>query len=422
MRAAKMVQQLCESCSGQVHSARFRAVVRVVEGITLSQRLSVTAIGRVRPGNQKARHGIKAVDRLLSNAKLQREQRAWWSALARRLLKAERRVLVLLDWTQIQGEMWALVAAVPFRGRSLPLLAQSYPASEVGSRERQIEFLWKLRQVLPEQCQPIIVADGGFRSPFFIACESLGMRYVIRLRNERGVLEHEDGSRISFAQAFAGARAVAKCLGDGRPYASSSDSRQMRIVLGPRPKQRRGRRSAQDYQRKRATEPWLLATNLENEAAQSIVHIYAQRMQIEECFRDAKCPRFGWALKFALTKSHARMNVLLLLLSLAFACVVLLGAAAVELGWEKSLRASSLRRRVLSVFTVGSLVARSRLLSQIRLPTVYKQLKALRRDHRAHFPPLTPPRSQNRNVSLPLPHGLFCVDCGWQGAKWGWPP
>src|SRR5512138_2104848 len=163
-----MVQQLCESCSGQVHSARFRAVVRVVEGITLSQRLSVTAIGRVRPGNQKARHGIKAVDRLLSNAKLQREQRAWWSALARRLLKAERRVLVLLDWTQIQGEMWALVAAVPFRGRSLPLLAQSYPASEVGSRERQIEFLWRLRQVLPEQCQPIIVADGGFRSPFVL--------------------------------------------------------------------------------------------------------------------------------------------------------------------------------------------------------------------------------------------------------------
>ena len=31
----------------------------------------------------------------------------------------------------------------------------------------------------------------------------------------------------------------------------------------------------------------MLATNLENEAACSIVQIYAQRMQIEECFRDA---------------------------------------------------------------------------------------------------------------------------------------
>jgi len=183
VRAARMVQQLCDSCSNQVHSARFRAVVRVVEGITLSQRLSVTAVGRVNP-------------------KLQREQRVWWTALARRLVKAERRMLVLLDWTQLHGEMWALVAAVPFRGRSLPLLAQSYAAAEVGSQERHEEFLSKLRQILPEQCQPVIVADGGFRSPFFIACESLGMRYVVRLRNERALLEHESGSRISFAQAL----------------------------------------------------------------------------------------------------------------------------------------------------------------------------------------------------------------------------
>src|SRR6476620_1091692 len=117
----------------------------------------------------------------------------------------------------------------------------------------------------------------GISLPFFIACERLGMRYVIRLRHERGVLEHEDGSRISFAQAFAGATAVAKGLGDGRPYASSSDSRQMRIVLGPRPKQRRRRRSAVDYQRQRAMEPWLLATNLENEPAQSIVRIAGRR-------------------------------------------------------------------------------------------------------------------------------------------------
>ena len=137
-------------------------MARVVEGITLSQRLSVTAVGRARPGRQKARHGIKAVDRLLSNAKLQREQRVWWTALARRLVKAERRMLVLLDWTQLHGELWALVAAVAFRGRSLPVLAQSYAEAELGSQERHEEFLWKLRQILPARCQPVIVADGGF--------------------------------------------------------------------------------------------------------------------------------------------------------------------------------------------------------------------------------------------------------------------
>ena len=418
MRAGKMVHELCAACFDQVHASRFEAVARVVEGIARSQRLSVTAVGRARPGSQQARHGIKAVDRLLSNAKLQRERLLWWHALVGKLLKAERRALVLVDWTQLHGSVWALVAAIPFRGRSLPVLAESYDESQVGSREVQLAFLQRLRDVLPMKCTAIIVADGGFRSPFFIACEALGMAYVVRLRNERATLASETNGRQSFRDAFRQASGAARCLGEARPYSTSPHSRSMRIVLGPRPSKPGTRR---DYQRKRAAEPWLLATNLQNEAAQTIVRIYAQRMQIEECFRDAKCPRFGWALRFALTKSHARFDVLLLLISIAFACIVMIGAAAADLGLERSLRASSLRRRMLSVFTIGSLLAKARVLSQIRLQTVLKQLKVLRHSIRALFPKITPPRSENRNVPLPLPHDLFCVDCGWNGAKYGWP-
>ena len=164
-----------------------------------------------------------------------------------------------------------------------------------------------------------------------------------------------------------------------------------------------------------------MATNLRNDAAATSVDIYAERMKIEECFRDAKCPRFGWALRFALTRCHARLNILLLLASIAFACVTLIGAAAVDQGRQRSMHASSIRQRVLSVFTVGSLLVRSRKLGQIRLQSVCEQLKRLRSTSRALFPKVTPPRCQNRNVSLPLPHALFCVDCGWRGAKWGWP-
>ena len=54
---------------------------------------------------------------------------------------------------------------------------------------------------------------------------------------------------------------------DGHRARASSEAAQ-RATLSPR-------------LRKRAAEPWLLATNLENESAQSIVRIYAQRMQTE---------------------------------------------------------------------------------------------------------------------------------------------
>ncbi len=42
-------------------------------------------------------------------------------------------------------------------------------------------------------------------------------------------------------------------------------------------------------------EPWLLAVSpsLSNLSAQAVVAIYAQRMQIEESFRDLKSERFG---------------------------------------------------------------------------------------------------------------------------------
>jgi hypothetical protein len=66
------------------------------------------------------------------------------------------------------------------------------------------------------------------------------------------------------------------------------------------------------------------------------------------------------------------MSVLLMLLSLAFAGVILLGAAAVELGREKSLRASSLRRRPGSRSAASSPEAA---FWQFRLPTVYSNSK-----------------------------------------------
>lgn len=71
----------------------------------------------------------------------------------------------------------------------------------------------------------------------------------------------------------------------------------------------------------------------------------------------------GDVVKQCVSDLSGRYRRVLMLLSLASACVVLLGAAAVELGWAKSVRASSLRRRVLSLFTVGSLVVRSPLLN-----------------------------------------------------------
>jgi hypothetical protein len=101
--------------------------------------------------------------------------------------------------------------------------------------------------------------------------------------------------------------------------------------------------------------------------------------------------------------------------------VTLTGAAAASLGLEPRFRTSSLKKRILSVFSLGTLVVRSAERTGIRWTSLMRQLKVLRERLGSIWPKLKPPRSQNRNVKLPLPHNLFCADCGWKGRSYGWP-
>ncbi|HKN64913.1 MAG TPA: IS4 family transposase [Gemmatimonadaceae bacterium] len=421
MRATQIVRRLCASCLEHVHASRFKAVLRAVEGIILAQRLSLTAIGRALRGDLQPRHGIKMVDRLLGNTKLGKERAHWYAAIAKRITGSERRLVVLLDWTQLHGEFWALVAAVAFEGRAVPILAEAHHESQLGSRDVQTRFLEELRRVLPAKCKPLIVADGGFRSPFFEACREARIDFVVRLRNEHGMAKfarrirgHGGWTSIKFGEIFRWARSSAQCLGRGVPFCKSAHREECRLVLGAAPKKFRKRgRYAGDYERKRATEPWLLATSLQNEPAEAVVAIYAKRMQVEECFRDTKNARFGWGLEFTATRSTARLNVLLLLASIAFAAVILVGAAASNGGIEKRFRASSLNKRVLSLFSLGNLVARSTALVRMRIQDVWNHLAALRRVSRELIPPVPQLRRDDRHPHSWISHDHFCANCGW---------
>jgi hypothetical protein len=404
-----------------VHAARFTLVIDAVLAITSLERVTLTTIGRAF-GRTTPRHGIKRCDRLLGNNKLHSELRVWYGALAEFVIGRLKRVVILVDWTQAYGDIWTLTAAATFEGRSIPVLSRSFPKRYVGNAAIQEAFLRELRRAIPSTCNAVIVADAGFRSKFFTTCDHLGFAFVIRVRNSRGVA-WVDGRRVTFADLFAGAADKAQCLGGAAAYASSPHGTRPRLVLGPKPKTADLRqRFVGDYERSRAAEPFLLQTNLENESAESIVAIYRMRMQIEESFRDTKDWRFGWALGRSKTTTPRRSDVLTLLVSLALVVVTLLGAAAADAGIEKSLRASSRAARVLSFVTIGRLLCRLDTRVSIRWTQLTAVLRRLRQIHRSAFPPIAPPISDSTPVALPISHALFCVDCGWRGHKFGWPP
>jgi hypothetical protein len=70
---------------------------------------------------------------------------------------------------------------------------------------------------------------------------------------------------------------------------------------------------------KRERGAWVLATSLSSRefTGRAIVKIYAKRMQIEKSFRDLKCVRHGCAFDQSLTRSCARLSMLLLIHALA---------------------------------------------------------------------------------------------------------
>jgi len=93
-------------------------------------------------------------------------------------------------------------------------------------------------------------------------------------------------------------------------------------------------------------------------------------MQIEETFRDLKCHRWGFGLRYALSDSPKRLNILLLLGTLAFLVAWLVGLVASSLQIHWHFQANTERqRRVLSTVFIGR-----QLLKRLKVPLPPKQI------------------------------------------------
>ena len=85
-----------------------------------------------------------------------------------------------------------------------------------------------------------------------------------------------------------------------------------------------------------------------------IKQIYTQRMQIEKTFRHLKSHRWRFGLRYARCNSAKRLEILLLLGTLATLVARLVGLAGRAMQWNWQLQANTTRKRqVLSTFFIG---------------------------------------------------------------------
>jgi DDE family transposase len=364
MHVARLLSQWLSNHMVIGHRARESALMKLVHALLDGGRLSVTQLGRHRPGAAYEKHHIKAADRLLANRHLHAEREGIYRAIARTLLTGIKHPLVIVDWSDLEPRrQWLVIkAAAAVGGRAVSLYEKVYPMKRYNSPRTHREFLAALKTVLPEGCQPIVVTDAGFRGPWFKAVEAQGWDWVGRIRNKIKYY-HTGSGRWRYTDTLY-EQSTARVQHIGEVSLSPRHGYRFRMYLlraykpsrgGPRRGERAKSPHARTYRRLHRA-PWLLATSLPHEAGSSkrIKQLYAQRMQIEETFRDTKSHRWGFGLRYARCDDGSRLEVLLLIAALASLVLWLVGLCGRALNLSRRLQANTERRRpVLSTVFVG---------------------------------------------------------------------
>ncbi|KTD76104.1 transposase, partial [Legionella waltersii] len=65
--------------------------------------------------------------------------------------------------------LYLLRASISVKGRSIVLYEECHPKKKENNHVVHKQFLKNLKAILPSCATPIIVTDGGFRAPWFMA-------------------------------------------------------------------------------------------------------------------------------------------------------------------------------------------------------------------------------------------------------------
>ena len=322
-----------------LHAKRVLSLGNATLGAIEAASLSVHAIGlglaEVRGLNSK--HAIKQVDRLLGNSGFD----VWelFESWVPFVLGARQEIVAALDWTDFDADDQSTIAMhmVTSHGRATPLVWKTVRKSKMAGwrNAHEDELIARLLEVVGPGVKVTILADRGFGDQkLYEQLKEWKADYVIRFRGIVAVTDESGESRT--ASAWTPTNGRAKLLRNARVTKDRTTVGTVVCVKAGGMK-----------------EPWCLAASSATASANQIVQLYSRRFTIEESFRDLKNPRFGLALSQARVSSPARRDRLLLIGALAAALLTLLGAAGESLGFERLMKANTVKRRSYSLLRQG---------------------------------------------------------------------
>ena len=326
-----------------LHAKGVSSLADATLGVIASASLAIQTIGRglAQAKGRLTKHAVKQVDRLLSNKGID-----VWSMFAHwvpYIVGARKSIVVAMDWTDFDADDQAtiMLSLLTNHGRGTPLIWLTVDKDTLKKNRNNYEddVLGRLKEVLPEGVQVLIVADRGFgdHKLYDFLAKNLGFDYVIRFRGNIHVTSTQGETRPAAKWVGKGGRSCtlrgAQVTGD-------------RFEVG----------TVVCVHAKGMKEPWCLATNLTDASARTLINYYAKRWTIEPSFRDTKDLRFGMGMSTVRLSSPERRDRLWLINAFAVALLTLLGAAGESLGYDRHLKSNTVKRRTHSLFTQGSML------------------------------------------------------------------
>lgn len=351
-------------CQG-IHKTRMKGLITATKALLTGKKLSVTGLGRAIRTEAKTKHNIKRADRLVGSAALHQDRPLLYCALAKLLIGAQRRPVILIDWSDLSAdrEFHLLRASMPVAGRSLTLYEESHHQRASGHPRVHKQFLKRLSTLLPLHSHPIIVTDAGFRTPWFRAVQEMGWDFVGRVGGHTMVSAKGEEDWVRVEQVFKSATTRGRYLGHidlvrNNPLTchaylirKKKQGRIKKTVFGQRCEMKHSEKNAH-----RERTPWLIVTSLDNMYAntQQVLNLYKTRMQIEEGFRDIKNSRWGLSFNEARCTTTYRYENLLLVAHLATLAVWMIGKIAEMKQWHRQYQANTVKNeKVLSTVFLG---------------------------------------------------------------------
>lgn len=335
------IREYVESIVGDdMHAKRVLSLSNAVVGVVHAASLALSSVAKALAMAQglNPKHALKQLDRFFSNKKFHLD--IFFEKWIDFLVKDRNEIIVALDWTEFDKDDQSTLALnlITKHGRATPLVWKTYVKSEMKGRRNFFEdlMLFFLREHIPEACRVTVLADRGFGDTAFFAYikDQLKFDYIIRFK---GKVTMSIGNLSKEAKAWLAPKGNARIFKN--VYLTQECCPVPAVVC---------------VHDKGMKEAWFLATSRSMTSSRKIIELYGLRFSIEENFRDVKDIKFGMGLSHISIRKPERRDRILVASAIAVSLLTILGAAGEALGFDRLLKANTVKTRTHSLLTQGA--------------------------------------------------------------------